>query len=137
MQGLITSGTRPAGLQRIRPVLTDLSEQQDVIALVLFGSVARGQVKITSDIDLCIITKKDIPESGRWDLLSYGSEGIDVNLFWDLPVTIRFRVIREGTILFCRDVHALHRIKVDTVRQYLDIAPLIRKHCLHAIGTRL
>ena len=136
MQGSVLKDTIP-DLQQITPLIRELSEKEGVIALILFGSVARGQVKNTSDIDLCIIAGKNLPKSGRWDLLSYGSERIDVNLFWDLPVMIRFRVIQEGTILFCRDATALHRIKVDTVRQYLDIVPLIRRHCLHAIGTKV
>lgn len=68
------------------------------------------------------------------DLLSYGSGKIDVSLFWDLPITIRFRVIREGKVLFCRDTPAINGIKADTVREYIDVAPLIRRHSLHAIG---
>ena len=126
-----------ADMQHIGPVVDELRQRNDVVALVLFGSAARGQMRSTSDIDLCIVTQKNMPASDRWELLSYGSKGIDVSLFWDLPLTIRFRVIREGKVLFCRDDLALHRIKVDTVREYLDVAPLIRKHCLHAMGVRL
>lgn len=115
-------------------VLEELQAKDSVIAIILFGSVARGQARPISDIDICIITKRDIPETEESDLLSYGSEKIDVSLFRDLPPTIRFRVIKEGKTLFCRDPLALHRIKVDTVREYLDTAPLIRKYCLHALG---
>ena len=118
----------------IGAVLEELRTKDSIIAIILFGSVARGQARPISDIDLCIITKRDIPETEESDLLSYGSEKIDVSLFRDLPPTIRFRVIKEGKTLFCRDPLALHRIKVDTVREYLDTAPLIRKYCLHALG---
>jgi hypothetical protein len=115
-------------------VLEEIRSKDSVIAIILFGSVARGQARPISDIDLCIITKKEITEPEQIDLLSYGSEKIDVSLFRDLPPTIRFRVIKEGKTLFCRDPLAHHRIKVDTVREYLDTAPLIRKYCLHALG---
>ena len=124
-------------LQQIAPLIQELSGKEEVIALILFGSVARGQARSISDIDLCIVTPRDLPQSGRWDLLSYGSQMIDLNLFWDLPVTIRFRAIREGRVLFCKDTLRFHRIKVDTVREYFDVAPLVRRHCLHAIGTRV
>jgi len=136
MQESATTDTIP-DMRQIAPLIRELFLKEEVVALVLFGSAARGQMRSTSDIDLCIVTQKNMPASDRWELLSYGSKGIDVSLFWDLPLTIRFRVIREGKVLFCRDDLALHRIKADTVREYLDVAPLIRKHCLHAMGVRL
>jgi predicted nucleotidyltransferase len=136
MQGSASKDTTP-DIQQITPLIRELFQKEEVIALILFGSAARGQMRSTSDIDLCIVTPKNMPASDRWELLSYGSRGIDVSLFWDLPITIRFRIIREGKVLFCRDDLALHRIKADTVREYLDVAPLIRKHCLHAMGVRL
>ncbi|MFZ1127583.1 type VII toxin-antitoxin system MntA family adenylyltransferase antitoxin [Methanoregula sp.] len=115
-------------------VLEELRTKDSILAIILFGSVARGQARPISDIDLSIITGGDVPASEQIDLLSYGSDQIDVSLFRDLPLTIRFRVIKEGVTLFCRDPLALHRIKVATVREYLDTAPLIRKYCLHALG---
>ena len=136
MQGSDITDTIP-DMQQITPIIRELSLKDDVIALVLFGSVARGQARRISDIDLCIVTPGNIPQSNRWDLLSYGSQRIDVNLFCDLPITIRFRVIREGRVIFCKNALLFHRIKAETVREYLDIAPLIRRHCLHAMGIRL
>jgi uncharacterized protein len=118
----------------IKPVIDELHTKKNVLALILFGSVARDQSRQFSDIDLCVVTRTDIAESDRVDILSYGSGKIDVSLFHDLPLTIRFRVLKEGKILFCKDDLYLHRITVTTVREYLDCAPLIRRHCLHAIG---
>jgi predicted nucleotidyltransferase len=123
----------PMNLELVSPTIRELFEKEEVLALVLFGSVARSEARSTSDIDLCIITKRDLPESSRLDLLSYGSRKTDISLFWDLPITIKFRVIREGRTLFSKDDLTLHKIKVDTVREYLDIAPLIRRHCMNAI----
>ena len=136
MQGSEIADSIP-DMQQINPIIRELSLKDDVIALVIFGSVARGQARSISDIDLCIVTPKNLPQSSRWDLLSYGSEKIEVNLFCDLPITIRFRVIREGRVMFLKRHLLFHRIKAETVREYLDIAPLIRRHCLHAMGIRL
>lgn len=135
MQGSAIPDTIPE-MQQVTPLIRELCLKEEVIALVLFGSAARGQARSISDIDLCIITPRNLPQPNRWDLLSYGSQRTDVNLFWDLPITIRFRVIREGRVMFCKDALRFHRIKVETVREYLDIAPFIRKHCLHAMGVR-
>jgi predicted nucleotidyltransferase len=124
----------PGPLAEIQPIISELRANGHTLAVILFGSVARGQARDDSDIDLCIITGRDIPEPEKMNLLSYGSGKTDVSFFWDLPITIKFRVLREGTVLFCKDNLALNAIKADTVREYLDIAPLIRRHNLHAIG---
>ncbi len=118
----------------IVPVVEELREQDAVLGIILFGSVARGCERPYSDIDLCVVTKKGTSDDQRMELLSYGSETIDISIFSDLPIQIRFRVIREGRVLFVRDPLALHRITASTVREYLDIEPLIRRHCRHAIA---
>ena len=123
--GLLTSA--------ITSVIEELQVHDAVLGLILFGSVARGCARPYSDVDLCIVTKKNTPDAIRMELLSYGSEKIDVSIFSDLPVQIRFRVIKEGRILFFKDFLTLHRIRVATVREYLDLEPFIKRHCLHAI----
>lgn len=130
MQHKDSSGFLPAV---IRPMVSELEAHDAVLGLILFGSVARGCARPFSDVDLCIVTKKNTPDTVRRELLSYGSEKVDVSIFSDLPVQIRFRVIKEGRVLFVRDFPALHRIRVATVREYLDLEPLIKRHCLHAI----
>jgi uncharacterized protein len=122
------------GIEDAGSIIEELAARNEVIAVILFGSLARGQAREISDIDICVITKKKVPEAVKMDLLSYGSKKIDVNLFYDLPITIRFRVIHEGKILTCRDTPALQAIMVDTVREYLDIAPFIRRNCLRVLG---
>ena len=130
MQDNISSGSLPASVTQ---VIQELEAHDAVLGLILFGSVARGCARPFSDVDLCIVTRKNTPDTVRMELLSYGSEKIDVSLFSDLPVYIRFRVIREGRVLFFEDSLALHRIKVATVREYLDFEPFLKRHCLHAI----
>ncbi len=67
----------------IKPVIDELQTNDHVLALILFGSVVRGEAREDSDIDLCIVTSRDIPESEKMDLLSYGSGKLDVSFFWD------------------------------------------------------
>jgi len=130
MQKKDNPGIFPAA---ITSVVEELQAHDAVLGLILFGSVARGCARPYSDVDLCIVTKKNTPDAVRMELLSYGSKKIDVSIFSDLPVQIRFRVLKEGKILFFKESLALHRIKVATVREYLDFEPFLRKHCLHAI----
>jgi len=107
-----------------------------VIAVILFGSHATKKAGPLSDIDLCIVGDRALTEHQKNELLSFGSRINELSLFWDLPLTIRFRIIRDGIILYCENPELLHRITVDTVRMYLDIEPLIRKHSLAVIRTR-
>lgn len=118
----------------IAPVVEELQAKDAVLGLILFGSVARGSARPFSDVDLCIVTEKKIPDAVRMELLSYGSEKIDVSIFADLPLPIRFRVVKEGKILFFKDRLTLHRIQTATVREYLDYEPFLKRHCLHAIS---
>jgi len=41
-----------------------------------------------------------------------------VSIFADLPLPIRFRVVKEGKTLFSKDPLTLHRMKIATVREY-------------------
>jgi predicted nucleotidyltransferase len=133
MQGPMPKGEL-LDLAIIKPIADEFRFNDNVLALLLFGSVAKGHARSDSDIDLCIITKKGTTASECMNLRRYGSKRVDLSLFFALPLTIRFRVIKEGKILFCKDPLAIHRIKSDTIREYLDRAPLIRRHCLRAMN---
>ena len=121
-------------LMGIEGIAGELHDKKSVIALILFGSAARGEGRPFSDIDLCIVTAGDIPEEERLDLKSYGSQKIEIHILDELPLAIRFRVIREGKLIFCKDGRAFHRIVADIIREYLDSAPLIDMHSRRAIG---
>jgi predicted nucleotidyltransferase len=118
----------------IGPVIDELNAREEVLAIILFGSVARGRARPFSDIDLCVVTRNDLPEQERLDLQSYGSRTIEVSIFHDLPLPVRFRVIREGKLVLCKDRLAFHRVVVDTVRNYLDNSPRIRRQSERALG---
>ena len=107
-----------------------------VFAVILFGSHATKKAGPLSDIDPCIVGDRALTAQQKNELLSFGSRSIELSLFWDLPLRIRFRVIRDGIILYCKNPELLHHITVDTVRIYLDREPLIKKHSLAVIRTR-
>ena len=118
----------------ISPIIGDLRARNDVLAIILFGSVARGQARPFSDIDLCLVTHPRLTEQERADLKSFGSRTIEVSIFSELPLPVRFRVIREGRLVWCKDHLALHRVIAETTRQYLDNSLRIRRHSRHVLG---
>ena len=61
--------------------------------------------------------------------LSYLSESdLDIQMFQQLPVFIRVRVLKEGKILFCRDMDTLYSIALQTVREFAYFRPVYEGH---------
>lgn len=121
----------------IQGIVRDIKKLPEVKAIVLFGSYARGEQKPLSDIDICIITKKNISESKKKEFAGYASDKIDISVFWDLPVTVRYAVLREGKILFERDKEFLHSVVVKTMSEYLDFRHIIEKNVQRVFGNEL
>ncbi len=119
-------------LEKIKPIVDEL-QREEVHAIYLFGSHAKGNAGPTSDIDICVITEKEIPRSAKEKIMSNSSRHIDISLFWDLPQTIRFRVFREGKPLYAKEELLLQRLKVATLKSYLDIQPMIKRYCTHVL----
>jgi predicted nucleotidyltransferase len=102
--------------------------KEGVIAIFLYGSVARGEEKPFSDIDLCVITSRGISRARKERILVNASPTLDLTLFWDLPLPIRFRVLKEGELLWGEEDLELHRIRRATLRGYREIGRIIRRH---------
>jgi hypothetical protein len=49
---------------------------------------------------------------------------IDVLSLQDAPMPLRYRVVRDGLIVLCRDARVVERFVTETVVQYLDFKPL-------------
>jgi predicted nucleotidyltransferase len=102
--------------------------KEKVIAVFLFGSVARGEEKPLSDIDIAVITERGISRVEKERILVQASPMLDITLFWDLPLPIRFRVLREGRLLWGEEGLELHRIRRATLRCYRELGRMIRRH---------
>ena len=127
-----TTNSKEDNLNKIKSVVDEL-KREEVQAIYLFGSYAKGNARPSSDIDICVITEKKIPRSAKEEIMSNSSKNIDISLFWDLPPVIRFRVFREGRLLYAKDKLSLQRLKVATLKSYLDIQPMIKKYCTHVL----
>jgi len=127
-----TTNSKEDNLNKIKSVVDEL-KREEVQAIYLFGSYAKGNARPSSDIDICVITEKKIPRSAKEEIMSNSSRHIDISLFWDLPPVIRFRVFREGRLLYAKDKLSLQRLKVATLKSYLDIQPMIKKYCTHVL----
>ena len=118
--------------KEIDKIIEPFKKNEDVISIYLFGSYARGREKPFSDIGICVVADRG---ANRDKILSYSSKKMDISIFHDLPLIIRFRVLKEGQLLFLRDELKLHRIIVATIRSYLDFKPHILRRTERVSGS--
>ena len=59
---------------------------------------------------------------------------VDVRVLNDAPVTFLFHVFREGRLLLSRNDERLADLMERTVREYLDMEPLLRRATIEAHG---
>jgi predicted nucleotidyltransferase len=112
-------------------LLQQAREDPDVLAVVLFGSAARGEASSESDVDICLILtpdKRDSLQLSRKRLAYLTEVDLDVQIFQELPLYVRHRVLKEGTVLFTRDEDALYEQACRTAREYEDYRPVYKTY---------
>ena len=101
--------------------LVEMAEaDKDILAAILFGSSARGEVY--RDIDICLVTDPERHVNlARKDLAYLMRFDFDIRTFEELPVCIRMRVLEEGKcLLLSKDDDALYDIAHKTVQEFED-----------------
>ncbi len=104
-----------------------------VLAVMLFGSEARGEAGPASDLDVCLILPpgrdgKAEQAAVREAYLHISGERLDLRVFQQLPLYVRRRVLKEGRVLACRDEDALYEVARRTAQAYEDYRPQYHRH---------
>jgi len=47
---------------------------------------------------------------------------VNISIFHHLPIQIRFGILKEGKLVFCKDKNLLNAIKAQTFGSYLDFS---------------
>lgn len=112
------------------------SRGDDAIACVyLFGSVARGEAKANSDIDLAVLYRNGpppgfdalgIPLAGELERLL--GKRVDVVVMNSAPVDLIHRILRDGILVFERDKSARVRFEVLARSKYFDLKPILDRY---------
>ena len=110
----------------LRGLVAHAEDDRDVLAVILFGSQARGDAGPGSDVDVCMVLEASVssglPASHK--RLDYtGGGNLDVKVFQQLPLYIRSRILKEGRVLFVRDEDRLYELAFRTVRAFEDFRP--------------
>jgi predicted nucleotidyltransferase len=101
----------------------------DVLAVLLFGSMARGEQTAHSDIDICLVlTPPNTPDENTCLLrkrMEYLAQfDLDVQIFQALPFYIRSRVLKVGQVPFVRDEDLLYDLAFRTAQAFEDFKPI-------------
>ena len=111
--------------QKIEELLEKAKKDKEILAVIIFGSFARGEK--FEDIDVCLVMGKnyDLVKAGKMRIeLSSLSDKFDVHIFQQMPLYVRARIFREGKLIFCRDRGALFDVSFETAREYEDFKPI-------------
>lgn len=129
-----------AGIEaRLRGFLE--TRRGDILTAYLFGSVARGTPRPTSDVDVGVLLAEDPPRSLDGLLLDLEGElerdlGVPVQLVVlnRAPCDLVHRVLRDGKLLVDRDPATRIRFEVRTRNDFFDLEPHLRRYRRMARG---
>jgi len=104
----------------IENILNKSKKDKDILAVALFGSYARGEPY--RDIDICIFLKKKLSNlemsNKRIKLLSIVNNKLDIQIFQQLPLYIRTRILKEGKIILSKNLNNLYELAFLTIKEF-------------------
>jgi hypothetical protein len=104
-------------------LVEDARNDRDVLAVILFGSEARGETRAESDVDVCLVLEDkrlDTLGQSQRRIAYLASYDLDIQIFQQIPLHLRVRVLREGKVLFCRDEDKLYATAFRTAQHFED-----------------
>lgn len=139
-RNVVTPGSRRSGSRQAlfqlpdeaRKTLAAIQAHPKVVAVLLFGSWARGEPSPLSDVDIAVLLQAP-DRHDEAEIGSLYSDQVDVVLFHRLPLYIQFEVLKTGQELFVRDEEAYAQIRHAVLRDYLEIAHLYRAMVAEAL----
>jgi len=111
--------------EKIEIIKKTILDKIDCKAIVLFGSFARGTQNEESDIDIAILTKKEIDKKEIFylsqDLEEKLKREIDLINLDTIGDGFRYEILISGKTLYCEDELSFELYKLDRYREYLEL----------------
>ena len=105
------------------------------MVVYLYGSVARGDDRPGSDIDVGVLYRRDPPATFEGLPLRLEGEierqlgrATQVVTLNTAPADLRARVLRDGVLILDRDTSARIRFEVQTRNEWFDLQPILREY---------
>jgi len=123
--------------KQINNLIEKAGKDKQILAVFLFGSRARGEDTPGSDIDICLVlkqrkySKKELSQKK----LEYLSEfDLDIQIYQQLPLYIKKRVLKDGKILMCKNEDEIYEIAFKTIEEYSDMEHFYKDYLKEAAG---
>jgi predicted nucleotidyltransferase len=111
------------------------TRDEDIAAVYLFGSVARGEARPSSDVDVGVLyrtapprTLEAVPAKMETDLTRALGRPVEVVVLDWAPVDLVHRVLRDGVLVLDRDRSRRIAFEVRARNVYWDIQPILREY---------
>ncbi|MGC8895922.1 MAG: nucleotidyltransferase domain-containing protein [Candidatus Bathyarchaeia archaeon] len=106
--------------KEFKKLIEKTEKDRDALAVVLFGSYVRKES--FSDVDVCIVLKPKrfthLYLSSKRLRYSIAFPNLDIQIFQQLPLPIKMRILKEGKVIFCKDEDALYDLAFSTIREF-------------------
>ena len=103
--------------------------------MLIFGSYVRGENH--KDIDVCLVLDKKYPDkemtNKRVEYYSDISSKFDIQIFQQLPVYIKVKILKEGKIILCKDEDKLYEIAYDAIKEYDNFKEIYTSYIKNAL----
>ncbi len=107
------------GIERI---VEKAGNDSDILAVILFGSYARGE-RYYRDVDIALLLKdKDIDPIQKKAEYAV-SDIFDISILNELPLFISSKVLEEGKLLYVSDRSTLEEFSVKIAGEWADFKP--------------
>ncbi|MCX9012892.1 MAG: nucleotidyltransferase domain-containing protein [Candidatus Methanoperedens sp.] len=101
-----------AEIPTIKEDFSFLSDREDVFAVLLYGSVAKGEETPRSDIDICIVAPRCPDRRGLFRDISRRLDTTlkryDIRIFEELPLYIQIQIVQKNEIINTKDIYELY-----------------------------
>lgn len=109
--------------------------EKDVVAVYLFGSVARGEERSGSDVDIGVLYR-DTPaptfEAAGFDhaanLAQALGREIDLITMNDAPPELVHRILRDARLVLEKDASRRVAFEVRSRNEYFDVLPVLKEY---------
>ena len=123
-------------VQQLREAFARDDHNDDgIICVYLYGSLARGQGRRESDIDIAVLYATEPPSTLDGLGLELGNalerrlgRPVDLVVLNRAPVDLIHRVLRDGILLHDRNPAARIRFEVQARNEYFDLLPYLRQY---------
>ena len=111
------------------------ARNENATAVYLFGSIARGEGRPNSDVDVAVLYGKPV-EAGlaglklalAGDLEERLGRRVDLVVLDSQPPDFVHRVLRDGLLVVENNRSARIRFEVNARNQYFDVLPMLRRY---------